>query len=119
MNRNILRMLSKAPTGLLLLAIVAIGLIFADVSSVYARGRGGFHGGGGVSHNRHDHHRRHPVAVGLAVGAAIAIGTRVATLPHGCSSMMVGNVMYQSCGGTYYKPYYQGTTVVYEVVVKP
>jgi hypothetical protein len=67
----------------------------------------------------HDHHGYHPVAAGLTVGAAIAIGTRVATLPYGCSQLVTGTAVYYDCGGAYYRSYYQGTEVVYVVVEQP
>jgi hypothetical protein len=31
----------------------------------------------------------------------------------------VSGIAYQNCSGTYYKPSYQGTTVVYQVVPHP
>ncbi len=62
---------------------------------------------------------RYPVAAGVAVGAAIAIGTRAYTLPTRCTKIDVGNVVYHECSGAYYKPYYEGTTVVYVVVDAP
>ncbi|MFT3924842.1 MAG: hypothetical protein QM778_20070 [Myxococcales bacterium] len=62
----------------------------------------------------------HPVAAAAAVTAtAIAVGTIVASLPPQCSTMVMGNVTYQNCGGTYYQPVYQGTTVQYVVVNPP
>lgn len=43
-----------------------------------------------------------------------AVGTRTATLPGGCTRR--GDLYY--CNGTYFRPYYQGTSVTY-VVVNP
>jgi hypothetical protein len=63
-----------------------------------------------------DVHRRPHVG---AVAAAIAIGTRVATLPHGCRTITPYGVTYYHCGSVYYRPYYQGTTVVYVVSDAP
>jgi hypothetical protein len=40
----------------------------------------------------------------------------VNTLPGGCVLRAITGINYQYCGGTYYRPYYEGTTVVYEVV---
>jgi hypothetical protein len=51
--------------------------------------------------------------------AVVAYGTRVYALPAGCSKVVVGGVEYHNCGGVYYRPYYQGNQVVYEVVEKP
>jgi hypothetical protein len=37
-------------------------------------------------------------------------------LPYGCATMRyMGGVNYYYCGGIYYQPQYQGTTVVYVV----
>lgn len=57
------------------------------------------------------------VAVGAAAGAASAYP--VTGLPAGCSTTVTGGVSYQSCGGTYYRPYYQGPDVVYVPVPAP
>jgi hypothetical protein len=43
----------------------------------------------------------------------------VHTLPAGCTRIVRGGVTYHSCGGIYYRPYYQGNQVVYEVVQQP
>lgn len=51
--------------------------------------------------------------------AVVTYGTRVYALPAGCSKMVVGGVEYHNCNGAYYRPYYQGNQVVYEVVEKP
>ena len=61
--------------------------------------------------------RRRP-SVG-AVAAGIAIGTRIATLPRGCTTVYRYGVTYHHCGGVYYRPYYEGTQVVYVVVEEP
>ncbi len=45
----------------------------------------------------------------------IAVGTRVAVLPAGCTTVITRNVTYHHCGGVHYRPYYEGTTVVYVV----
>lgn len=63
-----------------------------------------------------DHH--HGPRLG-AVAAGIAIGTRVARLPSGCTTVLTYGVTYHHCGGVYYRPYYQGTTVVYVVTDTP
>ena len=41
----------------------------------------------------------------------------ITTLPGGCTSAMVDGITYQNCGGTYYQPFYEGTQLVYKVVV--
>lgn len=45
----------------------------------------------------------------------VAVGTRVYTLPSGCITVVKRGVTYHHCGGVYYRPYYQGNTVVYVV----
>jgi len=43
-------------------------------------------------------------------------GMRVYGLPYGCGGMMMyGGMNMYYCGGIYYRPVHQGTTVVYEV----
>ena len=83
---------------------------------------------------------------GLALGAAAATGAAIAagsdgggnyyesapttvynapspapvyTLPSGCTAVTVGGVEYQNCGGTFYQPFYQGSSVVYQPVPAP
>ena len=41
---------------------------------------------------------------------------RLYSLPYGCNNLIVrGGVKYHYCGGIWYRPVYQGTTVVYIV----
>ena len=43
-------------------------------------------------------------------------GMRLSSLPYGCNITRVrGSVKYYYCGGIWYRPAYQGTTVVYIV----
>jgi hypothetical protein len=70
------------------------------------------YGGGGIYH---------PVAAGVAVGmvagaTAAAIGSSYYALPPSCSPY-AGSYYY--CGGAYYQPRYEGSTVTYIVVEKP
>jgi hypothetical protein len=58
----------------------------------------------------------HPLA---AAAAVTAIGTVVSALPARCSAVVLGAVTYQSCGGVYYQPVYQGSGVQYVVVNAP
>jgi hypothetical protein len=60
----------------------------------------------------------HPVARGVAA-ASIAVGTYVAMLPSGCSTVVVDGIAYSECGSTWYQPYYRGTDVEYVVVSDP
>jgi hypothetical protein len=45
----------------------------------------------------------------------VAAGTRVHALPAGCTTVVTRGVKYHNCGGVYYRPYYEGNTVVYVV----
>ena len=68
-------------------------------------------------HHGHHHHRGAAVAVGVTT--AVVLGTRVATLPPSCTTVITAGVTYHQCSGTYYRPYYQGAEVVYVVVEAP
>lgn len=66
----------------------------------------------------------YPVGAGIAMGTAAAvtaaaIGSRYYALPPACAPYPYSGFTYYSCGGAYYKPTYQGDTVVYVVVDKP
>jgi hypothetical protein len=39
--------------------------------------------------------------------------TTLTSLPPGCADTTVANVVYKKCGATYYRPYYQGSNLVY------
>lgn len=52
---------------------------------------------------------------GLAIGAMIASSS----MPSSCTTIITNNVTYRRCGSAYYRPYYQGSTVVYQVVNSP
>jgi len=46
----------------------------------------------------------------------VAVGMTLYALPYGCSTTrMLYGVNYYYCGGIWYQPQYQGTTVVYVV----
>jgi hypothetical protein len=45
----------------------------------------------------------------------LAIGTVVTQLPSGCVSAPVSGTQYYLCAGTYYRPAFQGTNLVYVV----
>ena len=73
---------------------------------------------------RHDHrHDRYDdVRRGRAIVrgvTTVAVGTRVRRLPTSCTTVITRNVTYRHCEGAYYRPYYEGTTVVYVVVEEP
>ena len=73
-------------------------------------------------------------AVGVATTAAVAAATRPSTttvvampavgsvitaLPGGCSTVATGGAVTYHCSNIYYRPYYQGTSLVYQVVTYP
>jgi hypothetical protein len=53
-----------------------------------------------------------------AAAAALPVGTKVASLPAGCTSAKISGVDYFNCSGTYYKAAFDSTNVVY-IVSKP
>lgn len=48
-----------------------------------------------------------------ATSGTLPIGTVVAALPAGCSTMTMSGVEYYKCGPDYYRTAYQGTNLVY------
>ncbi len=67
-------------------------------------------------HSVAGHHRRIRRRV---TRGRYAPGTVVAHLPLGCSTVYVEGVITYVCTGTYYQPYYEGSTVVYVVIENP
>lgn len=57
--------------------------------------------------------------VAATVATAIVVGAIVNTLPPNCSTLMMNGLTYQNCGGSYYQPQYQGSSVTYVVVNHP
>ena len=56
-----------------------------------------------------------PVAPAAAV-TSVAVGTRVYAKPAGCATVHTPRgVTYYQCGGVYYRPYFEGNSVVYVV----
>lgn len=53
------------------------------------------------------------------VVAAPAVGSVVSMLPGGCGTINTGGAMIYHCSNLYYRPYYQGTQLVYQVVTYP
>jgi len=53
------------------------------------------------------------------VVAAPAVGTMVPALPGTCATVNTGGAVYYNCNSVYYRPYYQGTSLVYQVVTYP
>ena len=56
-----------------------------------------------------------PVYYAAPVAYAPPVGTVVASLPPGCSSMSVNGVSYMSCAGVWYRPFYSGGALMYQV----
>lgn len=52
-------------------------------------------------------------------GGAEPVGATAWTLPDGAVNENVGGVIYFAYGGAYYRPYYSGSSVFYEVVPDP
>jgi hypothetical protein len=50
---------------------------------------------------------------------APAVGTVIPTLPGGCATVAAGGSVIYQCSNVYYRPYYQGTQLVYQVVTYP
>jgi hypothetical protein len=72
----------------------------------------------------------HPVAAGVVVGAAVGAtaaaaygaygyGSTYYDLPVGCPPYAYGGYTYYSCGGAYYEPRYEGSSVTYVTVPPP
>jgi hypothetical protein len=51
--------------------------------------------------------------------AAVASTAALSTLPAGCVPSVYGAATYYGCGGTYYRPMYDGPNVVYVVATPP
>jgi hypothetical protein len=56
-----------------------------------------------------------PVYYAAPVAYAPPVGTVVAALPPGCSSMSVNGTSYMNCGGVWYLPFYSGGALMYQV----
>jgi Taurine catabolism dioxygenase TauD, TfdA family len=54
-----------------------------------------------------------------ATAMAVAIGSIVHSLPPSRTTIVNGNVTYQQCGNTWYRPSYSGSSVSYTVVNPP
>ena len=47
------------------------------------------------------------------------VGATVSTLPSGAVDQNINGTAYFTFGGAYYRPFYSGSSVIYEVVAKP
>jgi outer membrane usher protein FimD/PapC len=98
---------------------------------------GGYNGGGCCYY--HDDPNWGAFAAGAAVGVATTavvaaatrpkettvvvqappVGSAVGVLPGGCSTVSAGGAVIYNCNSVYYRPFYQGTSLVYQVVTYP
>lgn len=58
-------------------------------------------------------------ATNTVVVSSPAVGSVVTALPGGCSTITSAGAMIYNCSSVYYRPYYQGSTLVYQVVTYP
>jgi hypothetical protein len=47
------------------------------------------------------------------------VGSTVTTLPDGAVDQNIKGTTYFTFGGAFYRPFYSGSSVIYEVVAKP
>jgi hypothetical protein len=47
------------------------------------------------------------------------VGSTVSTLPSGAVDQNINGTTYFVFGGAYYRPFYSGSSVIYQVVAKP
>jgi len=90
--------------SLVLCCVAVLGLhvglaAFTDVDHAFLRVANAAVTGATIHRNHVRRHRRRAVTV----------------LPAGCRKVVRRRVTYYRCGSIYYRPYYQGTTVVYVV----
>lgn len=68
-------------------------------------------------------HYHHPVATGLTVGSAMAIGSAITSSAFNAMTfppaVMINGVSYYNCGGAWYSRGYQGGSVTCIVVNAP
>jgi hypothetical protein len=60
-----------------------------------------------------------PAPTTTVVVASPAVGSMVGALPGGCAAINTGGAVVYNCSNVYYRPYYQGTSLVYQVVTYP
>jgi hypothetical protein len=47
------------------------------------------------------------------------VGATVSTLPSGAVDQHINGTTYFTFGGAWYRPFYSGSSVIYQVVAKP
>lgn len=74
--------------------------------------------GGGYGHVNYGYYGGRAI---VAWSSAVAVGSIIAaaSMPTTCTTFVTNGISYKQCGASYYRPYYQGTTVVYKVVNSP
>jgi hypothetical protein len=107
MQMNKRRFLSRA----MMVAFVAVTLHAAVARAIFVRTA--------VAYRPVRPVARAVVATAAVVGTAAVIGSVVNSVPPSCTTTMVGNVAYQQCGHTWYRPQYAGSQVTYVVVNPP
>jgi hypothetical protein len=60
-----------------------------------------------------------PQQTTTVVTNTVAVGSVVPTLPGECATVASGSAVLYQCSNVYYRPYYQGSTLVYQVVTYP
>jgi hypothetical protein len=60
-----------------------------------------------------------PSQTTVVVAAPPPLGSMVPALPGSCTTINTGSALVYNCSSIYYRPYYQGTTLVYQVVSYP
>ena len=69
--------------------------------------------------NRHYGSYRGRSIVGFTAGLAVGSVIAASTMPTTCTTVITNGISYRRCGSSYYQPFYQGDTVVYQVVNSP
>jgi hypothetical protein len=123
------RVISKIKFIIPLMALLLLGLLISlpdsiDSGNLFVRNAEAVVGrpatpvsAGGT--RRRTHHRTHRRTARRTTRRHIAYGTRVTVVPAGCTTVVVIGTTYYVHEGVYYKPYYEGNTVVYVVVEQP
>lgn len=73
-----------------------------------------YHGGG----HRHGYYRGRPLAI-FATGLVIGTMITASTMPTTCTTVIANGISYRKCSNSYYQPFYEGDTLVYQVVASP
>ncbi len=69
--------------------------------------------------NRHYGSYRGRTVIGFTAGLAVGSVIAASTMPTTCTTVITNGISYRRCGSSYYQPFYQGDTVVYQVVNSP